>query len=150
MNTGSSAHAGRARSSSNQSGRAGTPRDRNGRSSRMLQNILAESFENTGQHVSTSRGGAVVPSKFELQTNIRDFQAEYFYGARVPTIHVRLSLDLVRLGPLEIVGTRIVDVEVPAQGESMSAIIAAFEDATHQAIRQSIDWTLSQLQAQAD
>ena len=120
----------------------------NTRSSRMFQDILAQSFENTGQYVTTSRGGAVVPSKFELQTEIRDFQAEFYNGTYAPTVHVRLSLNLVRMGPLEIVDTTIIDVRVPANGNDIYAIIAAFEGATHQAMQESIDWTLGLLQAE--
>lgn len=116
-----------------------------GRPSVMLQGVLVESFERTGQAVNQARGGAVVPSKYELQTQIRDFQAEYFQGATTPTVKVRLALTLVRLGPIAPMGQKIVEAKAQATSPDMGAVVAAFDQATHEALAEAVTWTTGQL-----
>ena len=113
----------------------------NSRLANMLQSVLVQSFENAGQQVSMGRGGAVVPSKFELQVEIRDFQAEYFDGSNTPTIHIRLAVKLVKLSPLAVVGNTIIDVREDAFDQRMPSIIAAFDRANHEAMTRAIAWT---------
>ncbi|MBI1179409.1 MAG: hypothetical protein GC201_02555 [Alphaproteobacteria bacterium] len=116
-----------------------------GRPGEMLQNVLVQSFENIGQDVTEARGGAVVPAQYELQVDVRDFQAEYYHGATTPTVHVRLALKLVRLGPLGSAGQRVVDETVQAGGADMAAVVAAFDQAAHQALQETLGWTLARL-----
>ena len=112
----------------------------NARLANMVQSVLVESFENAGQQVSMGRGGAVMPSKFELQVELRDFQAEYFDGSNTPTIHIRLAVKLVLLSPLTAVGNTIVDVREDAFDARMPSIIAAFDRANHEAMARTISW----------
>ena len=111
------------------------------RASNMVQATLAESFEKVGQPVSIGRGGAVVPPKYELQIDIRDFQAEYYSG-NTPDIHIRLSVDLVQMVPLKIVGTREFDISRRADNATMTAIIDGFDRANRAAQAAIIDWAL--------
>jgi len=115
----------------------------NTRVSAMVQAVLAESFENSGQQVSSGRGGAVVPAKYELQIDVRDFQAEYFDGSASGEVHIRMALSLVQLGPLKIVGTKVIDVRQQPHGGGLSSVVDAFDRANHKAIDQAIDWTTS-------
>lgn len=113
----------------------------------MLQAVIAESFEASGQRVTRARGGAVVPSRFELQVDIRNFQAEYFGGSDVPRVHVSLALNFVRLGPLEMIDTVVIDRAVYASGTDMRSVIAAFDEATQGAIADMIKWTIGNIKA---
>ena len=118
-----------------------------GRPSIMLQNTLVEAFERADQAVTQARGGAVVPAKYELQVNLRDFQAEYFQGAQTPTVRVRLAVNLVRLGPLAPAGRKIVETTVAATSGEMPAVIAAFDQAVHDALTDTVTWTTEQIRA---
>lgn len=118
-----------------------------GRPTVMLQNALVESFERAGQMVTQARGGAVVPAKYELQVQLRDFQAEYFQGATVPEIRVRLAVTLVRLGPLAPAGQKVVEAKVRATSAEMGAVITAFDQAVHDALGETVSWTTAQLRA---
>ncbi len=111
----------------------------------MVQNVLVESFERAGQTVTQARGGAVAPAGFELQVQIRDFQAEYFQGATTPQIRVRLALTLVRLGPVAVVGQKVVEAKVQATSPNVDAVIAAFDQAVHDALTDSVQWTTAEL-----
>ena len=112
-----------------------------GRPSVMVQNVLVESFERAGQTVTQARGGAVAPARFELQVQIRDFQAEYFQGATTPQVRVRLALTLVGLGPVAVVGQKVVEAKVQATSPNIDAVIAAFDQAVHDALTESVQWT---------
>ena len=116
-----------------------------GRPSVMVQNVLVESFERAGQTVTQARGGAVAPARFELQVQIRDFQAEYFQGATTPQIRVRLALTLVGLGPVAVVGQKVVEAKVQATSPNIDAVIAAFDQAVHDALTESVQWTTAEL-----
>ncbi|MEN3952111.1 ABC-type transport auxiliary lipoprotein family protein [Iodidimonas sp. SYSU 1G8] len=118
-----------------------------GRPSVMLQNTLVETFEGAGQAVSQARGGAVVPAQYELQVNLRDFQAEYFQGAQTPTVRVRLAISLVRLGPLASAGRTVIETTVQATSPEMPAVIAAFDQAVHDALGQTVAWTTERMRA---
>ncbi len=116
-----------------------------GRPSVMVQNVLVESFERAGQTVTQARGGAVAPARFELQVQIRDFQAEYFQGATTPQVRVRLALTLVGLGPVAVVGQKVVEAKVQATSPNIDAVIAAFDQAVHDALTESVQWTTGEL-----
>ena len=116
-----------------------------GRPAGMVQNVLVESFERAGQTVTQARGGAVAPARFELQVQIRDFQAEYVQGATTPQIRVRLALTLVGLGPVAVVGQKVVEAKVQATSPNIDAVIAAFDQAVHDALTESVQWTTAEL-----
>lgn len=116
-----------------------------GRPAVMVQNVLVESFERAGQTVTQARGGAVAPARFELQVQIRDFQAEYFQGATTPQVRVRLALTLVGLGPVAVVGQKVVEAKVQATSPNIDAVIAAFDQAVHDALTESVQWTTAEL-----
>ncbi len=120
------------------------------RTTTMVQAIVAESFETSGQRVTRARGGAVVPSRFELQLDIRDFQAEYYGGDSVPRIHVSLALNIVQLGPLKMIDSIVIDETVYAQGADMRSIIAAFDDALHAVIEDMVEWTTGNIKSVGD
>ena len=116
-----------------------------GRPTVMVQNVMVESFERAGQTVTQARGGAVAPAGFELQVQIRDFQAEYFQGATTPQVKVRLALTLVRLGPIGVAGQHVVEAKVRATSPDIDAIIAAFDQAVHDALAESVQWTTGEI-----
>ncbi len=118
-----------------------------GRPTAMIQNVLVESFERAGQTVTQARGGAVAPARYELQVQIRDFQAEYFQGAVTPQVKVRLALTLVRLGPVAVAGQKVVEAKVQATSPGIGAVIAAFDQAVQDALTESVQWTTGELAA---
>ena len=118
-----------------------------GRPTAMIQNVLVESFERAGQTVTQARGGAVAPAGYELQVQIRDFQAEYFQGATTPQVRVRLALTLVRLGPVAVAGQKVVEAKVQATSPNIDAVIAAFDQAVQDALAESVRWTTGELAA---
>lgn len=113
---------------------------------RMVEGLLLEALEDGGAKVSTTRDAAGVPANYRIQVEIRDFQAEYFDGALVPDIRVRLNVRVVRLGPLQIVATKIFEARVPSSGAKLPAIIDSFNQASREVIAESTAWIAETLE----
>ena len=58
--------------------------------------LLVESFENTGKIVAVGRQAIGLRSDFNLKSELREFQAEYFGGAKIPTVRVRINTKLIK------------------------------------------------------
>jgi cholesterol transport system auxiliary component len=108
----------------------------------MVQNLLIESFENTGKISAIDRESLALRADYVLETDIRDFTAIYS-GSEAPTVRVRLGLKLVRLPQKEIVAMRTVSADAPAQQNSVPAVVGTFNTALHQVVGEAVAWTLT-------
>lgn len=116
------------------------------RAPQMVQTLMVESFENTGRIVAVGRQALSIRADYELKTDLREFQAEYFDGAKVPTAHVRLNAKLVRHPRRDIVASQTFETKVPAASNDMLAIVAAFDEALGKVLRRLVEWTLTTVQ----
>jgi cholesterol transport system auxiliary component len=101
----------------------------------LLQGKLIESFE-ASTAVSVGRDAVGLRPDFVLQSDLRDFQAEYSGGA--PTAHLRLSAKLVRMPDRRIVANILSEQKVPAAGNSLAEIVVAFDRAAGQAFEEVV------------
>ncbi len=107
---------------------------------RLVQTLLIESFENTGKIVAVGRESVGLRSDFILKTELREFQAETSSGS--PVVNVRLIAKLVQMPQRTIIAWTSEDHKVPADGESMDAIVRAFDDALGRTLKRIVEWTL--------
>lgn len=120
---------------------------------KMVQSLMIESFENSGRIVSVGREQIGLRSDFVLKSDLREFQAEYDstipadatalaanYSA--PWARVRVNLKLVKMPQREIVATETFERRVRATSNTMTDIIAAFDDALGKALKSAVVWTL--------
>ena len=112
----------------------------------MIQNARAEPVEAAGLMSSRAQGGSPVPADYEIQVELRDFQAEYFGGSQVPEIHVRLAVTLIRLGPPKVLGQKVIDIRRGASGGTLPAVVEAFNGATQDALADAVNWAGSLIQ----
>jgi cholesterol transport system auxiliary component len=98
----------------------------------LLQGTLIESFE-ASKAVSVGRDAVGLRPDYVLQSDLRDFQAEY--SGEAATAHLRLSAKLVRMPDRRIVANILTEQKVPAAGNSLAAIVAAFDSAASQAFQ---------------
>jgi cholesterol transport system auxiliary component len=96
----------------------------------LLQGKLIESFE-ASKAVSVGRDAVGLRPDYVLHSDLRDFQAEYSGAA--PIAHLRLSAKLVRMPDRRIVANILTEHEVPAAGNSLAEIVAAFDRAAGEA-----------------
>jgi len=101
----------------------------------LLQGKLIESFE-ASKAVSVGRDAVGLRPDYVLHSDLRDFQAEYSGAA--PIAHLRLSAKLVRMPDRRIVANILTEHEVPAAGNSLAEIVAAFDRAAGEAFEEVV------------
>jgi cholesterol transport system auxiliary component len=97
----------------------------------LLQGKLIESFEASNAIVSVGRDAVGLRPDYVLQSDLRDFQAEYTDGT--PIAHLRLAARLVRMPDRRIVANIQTEQKVPAEGNSLADIVRAFDRAASEA-----------------
>ena len=102
----------------------------------LLQDKLIESFEASNAIVSVGRDAVGLRPDFVLQSDLRDFQAEY--SGAVPTAHLRLAAKLVRMPDRRIVANILTEQKVAAAANSLPQIVDAFDRAASQAFEEVV------------
>jgi cholesterol transport system auxiliary component len=106
----------------------------------LVQAKLIEAFE--ASNAAVGRDAAGLKPDYILQSDLRDFQAEYQAGG-APTAHVRLMSKLVQMPDRRIVRSVAAEASAPAAGQDLPAIVAAFEAALGQVLDKTVTATLT-------
>lgn len=103
----------------------------------VLQAFLVASLQDQKMFRSVTSEQARVAGAYMLDTEVRDFQAEYNDGASEPTIRITIIGRLIRIADRALVDSVFASATRPATNNRMSAVAAAFEAAAHE-VAQSI------------
>jgi cholesterol transport system auxiliary component len=103
----------------------------------LVQAKLIEAFEATNAIVAVGRDAAGLKPDYILQSDLRDFQAEYQGGA-APAAHVRLMSKLVQMPDRRIVRSVAAEASAPASSKELPAVVAAFEQALGQVLDKTV------------
>lgn len=115
------------------------------RAPRMVQTLLVESFENSGRIVAVGRQAVGLRADYNFVSELREFQAEYRSGlGKPPVIRVRLSVKMILQPQQVIVAARSFDVSRSLTTNDMPAIIAGFNEALGDTMKQAVGWALAQ------
>lgn len=120
---------------------------------KMVQALMIESFENSGRIVSVGREQIGLRSDFILKAELREFQAEYENrlpanatalgpNEAAPWVRVRVNLKMVKMPQREIVATETFERRLRASANTMTEIIAAFDEALGKTLKSAVVWTL--------
>lgn len=112
------------------------------RAPQMVQTLLVESFENTQKIVAVGREAIGLRSDFNLRTDLREFQAEYYDAGAAPRVRVRLNAKIVRQPRRDIIASRTFEEIITADGAGMNDIVVAFDDALGKVLKHVVEWTL--------
>lgn len=112
------------------------------RAPRMVQGLLVESFERSQTVAAVDRYTVGPRAEYVLKSELRDFQAELFDDAKIPTVHVRLTAKLVRAGRHDVVWTRDFSSRVTARAPNAPAVVAAFDQALGQVMAEIVAATV--------
>jgi cholesterol transport system auxiliary component len=107
----------------------------------MVQNLLLESFDNTGKIDVLGREVVGVRADLGLLVHVREFQAEY-EGSGPPEVRVRLQARLIRLPRRTSLASTSEEIVVRAANTSLPAIVSAFDEAFGKALKRIVEWTL--------
>lgn len=112
------------------------------RAPKMVQTLIVESFENTGQIVAVGRQVIGLRSDFSLKAELREFQAEYYDGGSVPVVRVRINAKLIRQPRQAIVASQSFEAELRSTGSGIEPIVTAFDEALGKVIKDLVVWTM--------
>jgi cholesterol transport system auxiliary component len=108
---------------------------------KMVQAKLIEAFESTNAIVAVGRDAAGLRADYILQSDLRDFQADYTGGA--VQAHVRMIAKLVQMPDRRITRTVSAEALAPAGGKDLAAIVVAFEQALGEVMSKIVAGTLA-------
>jgi cholesterol transport system auxiliary component len=108
----------------------------------LVQAKLIEAFESTNAILAVGRDAAGLKPDYILQSDLRDFQAEYQAGD-APAAHVRLISKLVQMPDRRIVRTVTAEAAAPAASKELPAVVSAFETALGQVLNKTVAAILS-------
>jgi cholesterol transport system auxiliary component len=107
----------------------------------MVQTLMVESLENSHRIVGIGRDALSVRPTYVLQSELREFQAEYFNG-NPPLAHVRIVARLVRQSDRQIVASQGFERCVRASADKVPAVVQAFDAALDGVLKGLVSWTL--------
>lgn len=111
------------------------------RAPRLIQQLLIQSFENTGKIVSVGRQSIGLRSDFSLKTELREFQAEKTSEGKT-VVRVRLNLKLVRPALGMIVASQSFESVKPAKSEDVPDVVDAFDEAVGAVLKRAVVWAM--------
>ena len=107
----------------------------------MMQGVVIRSFQKSGAIDIVANERQRLRPDFTLKSSLLPFFAEGQKGAP-PLAKVGLDVQLIRSRGREVVGTTSIEHAAKAAGPEMTAIIAAFDEATAALIEDLVAWTL--------
>jgi cholesterol transport system auxiliary component len=111
----------------------------------MLQSLLVETLERTGLFAAVARSSAILRADETLISDIRHFEAEYRGGP--PQARVEIDFKLVKTPEGSIVAEKDFSATSPASANTVPAVVAALDNATHQVLSQVGPWIAASLPA---
>jgi len=107
----------------------------------MVQTRIVDSFENSKKIVAVARESIGLRANYVLQTDLRNFEAMYFYG-KPPIVKVRIVAKMVRLPDRQIIGTATFERCVRARADKVPKVVEAFDQALGSVMKRLVAWSL--------
>lgn len=118
------------------------------RAPQMIQGLMIDAFRGRVTDVGTEN--MPTAPDFRLQSRMVDFQAIYDNGeGTAPKIRVTFDLKLFARGPMRLAASERITAEVRAAADRMPAIADAFNRATQEALRKTVDWATAAMREKA-
>lgn len=111
-------------------------------SSRLLQDLLIDAFEKSGRILGVGRDTGEVRSDYILQTQVRDFEAQYASENGIPTVVVSISSQMIAARTRDVIATFEATQRVPAAQNSVPAVVDAFDAAASADLEDVARWSL--------
>jgi cholesterol transport system auxiliary component len=96
--------------------------------------LTVETLRASGAWQSVEDADSPFPSDYLLRIKVRRFEADYTGGGSAPEVHVMLDCVVGRREGREVVASFTAQGAATAAADRMSAVVAAFEQATDQAL----------------
>ncbi|MBS0379299.1 MAG: membrane integrity-associated transporter subunit PqiC [Proteobacteria bacterium] len=100
----------------------------------MVSALAVQTLRAGGQWGSVADSASPFPSDYLLQITVRRFDADYTTGGAAPAVQVVFDCVIGRRDGREVVGTFVVTGSAAASANRLGEVVAAFEQATDQAL----------------
>lgn len=108
----------------------------------LVQSVLVERFEDSGLIASVSRQNSGVPAEVALLVDIRQFEAVYGPGSKVPDAVIRLHAKVLEYPSNRVIASRTFDASVRPAGKEIPEVVRAFEQGLDTLSMDIMAWTL--------
>jgi len=109
----------------------------------LVQTAVVEGFENSGKIKTVSRQNSGVPAEVALLLDIREFEAVYAPGARIPAASIRIHAKLLQYPSNRVIAIRTFSTDVPAASKRIPDVIQAFERGMARINGEIVGWSLA-------
>lgn len=109
----------------------------------LVQDLLVEALEKSGKVKAVGPTSGGVRADLLVVTEVRDFAAHYSSENGAPDVVVDLVAKLITANHHDVVATFDARREAQASANSIPAVVQAFNQATGEAIRDIVGWTLN-------
>jgi cholesterol transport system auxiliary component len=100
----------------------------------VLEALAVETLRGSGEWSSVQDSNSAFPAAYLLQLTVRRFEADYTAGGEAPEVHVVLDCIIGRREGRDVIATFTVAGSATASANRLSAVVAAFEQATGSAL----------------
>ena len=102
--------------------------------SELIEALAVETLRASGGWQSVQDADSPFPSDYLLRITVRRFEADYTGGGPAPEVHVLLDCVVGQREGREVLASFIAQGTATAAADRMSAVVAAFEQATDEAL----------------
>lgn len=113
----------------------------------MLRGALIDAFRSTGSLTGVGRRSIDLNPNWRLDTRLSEFEAGYRDGAEIPTVEVTVDASLLREPSQDVAATRSFSATARPASPAVPDVIAAYDEATHQVVRDVVGWSLRMMSA---
>lgn len=108
----------------------------------MFGEALNQAFERNARNVSLVSRREMRANSVLLDVDVNSFEARYENGREgAPTVVVNIDARLIRYPERTVIEQKVIEVRRPASDNRVSAIVAALDAATNDALGQLVTWT---------
>jgi cholesterol transport system auxiliary component len=109
----------------------------------LVRTVLVEAFENSRAVAAVGPDTLDLRADFEIESDLRHFEAVYDSPNGLPTAWVALAVKLVKLPERKIVAQTMITTREPAATNATPQIVQAFNVAMGRVAQQVVQWTLT-------
>ena len=110
----------------------------------LVQTALLDGFEKSGAVPAVGRDSAGLRADFILETDLRDFAANYDSPSGPPRIAVAFNVKLIKIPERKIIAVKSVTRQQPAAADTIPEIVRAFDAALGGAVEEAVRWAVAQ------
>lgn len=109
----------------------------------MVRAVLVEAFENSKAIGAVGPDTLNLRADFEIDGDLRHFEAVYDSPTGSPTVWVALAVKLVKVPEHKILAQTLISAREPAAANATPQIVAAFNKAVGSVAKQVVAWVLT-------